>query len=90
MLDDDLFASPPYYKTLKVTCQCPFVNYSSDLNCEYETFQSNYPLIASRNIQAEEELTIHYGVHHSETSLINGIQCRCQATNCVQILQFNF
>ena len=90
MIDDDLFGVPIYYETLGVTCECPFVNHSCDPNCEYGTFQSNYKLIASRNIEKGEELCIHYGAHDTETSLIAGLQCKCGSHNCVGILKFDF
>ena len=90
MLDDDLFGIPRYYPNLGVTCECPFVNHSCDPNCEYGTFEHQYPLIASRDIQSGEELCIHYGAHDTETSLIQGLNCKCGSTNCVKILQFNF
>ena len=90
MLDDDVFGVPRYYETLGVTCECPFVNHSCDPNCEYGTGEHQYPLIASRDIQAGEELCIHYGAHDTDTSLIQGLQCRCQAENCVGLLDFNF
>ena len=90
MLDDDLFGVLPYYESLKVTCECPFVNHSYDLNCSYGTYEHQYPLIASRDIQPGEELCIHYGAHHTETSLIAGLPCRCGADNCTKILRFHF
>lgn len=90
MLDDDVFGVPRYYETLGVTCECPFVNHSCDPNCEYGTDEHQYPLIASRDIEKGEELTIHYGAHDTEKSLINGIQCKCGSAKCVGILRFNF
>lgn len=90
MLDDDVFGIPRYYHNLGITCECPFVNHSCDPNCEYGTYEFQYPLIAARDIKKGEELTIHYGAHDTETSLINGIKCGCQSDNCVQILIFNF
>jgi hypothetical protein len=90
MLDDDLFGVPRYYKTLDITCECPFVNHSCDPNCHYDTNKYQYPLIASRNIQPGEELCIHYGAHDTEYSLIAGIKCQCKSSNCVGILKFDF
>ena len=90
MLDDDVFGVPRYYKTLEITCECPFVNHSCDPNCEYGTYERQYPLIASRDIESGEELCIHYGAHDTETSLIAGLQCRCGSSNCVDVLKFDF
>lgn len=90
MLDDDLFGVPEYYKTLEVTCECPFVNHSCDPNCEYGTSEYQYKLISSRDILKGEELCIHYGAHDTETSLIAGLKCQCGSSNCVGILRFDF
>lgn len=89
-MNDDLFCIPPYYESLEVTCECPFVNHSCDPNCEYGTHEYRYKLIASSEIEKGEELCIHYGAHDRETSLIAGMQCKCGSSNCVGILKFDF
>lgn len=43
-----------------------------------------------RDIQAGEELCIHHGAHDTESSLIQGLPCRCQPENCGGVLNFNF
>jgi hypothetical protein len=90
MIDDDVFGVPSYYETMGITCECPFVNHSCDPNCEYTTYGERYSLVASRDIEAGEELCLHYGAHDSEYSLIQGLQCRCGSANCVGVLNFNF
>jgi hypothetical protein len=90
MLDDDVFGVPPYYQNLEITCECPFVNHSCDPNCEYGTNSTQYPLIASRDIEIGEELCVHYGAHDTETSLIRDLECKCGSSNCLGILKFDY
>ena len=62
-----------------------YVNHSCDPNCGYLTENNQTFTIALRDINAEEELRIHYGMLETEISFTNGLLCRCGATNCQKI-----
>lgn len=89
MLDDDLFQVPKYYKTREITEDCLRFNHSCDSNCGFDDDAEEF-VIATRDIEAGEELTYHYGLMDSENSLWVGLVCKCGAKNCSGVLKFDF
>ena len=59
-------------------------------NCGFgdDAFGDN--VVACRDIEAGEELTYHYGILETESSLIFGMECKCNSLNCVQKLTFDY
>ena len=47
-------------------------------------------MVAIRDIEVGEELTYHYGILESESSLIFGLQCKCDSINCCGRLTFDY
>ena len=90
MIDDNRFSVPRYVLTQGITDECTLFNHSCKPNCDFDGSNNGWALRARRNIDAEEELTIHYGCFETEESLTTGMQCNCGATTCVGQLQFDF
>jgi SET domain-containing protein len=90
MIDDDIYAMPVTFMEEKNNDECAYFNHSCNPNCGYEDGALADSVIAHRDIQPGEELTIHYGYLETESSLIFGLQCKCDSINCVGRITFDF
>jgi SET domain-containing protein len=90
MIDDDLFEVPRYLDTKSITDQCALFNHSCEPNCDYDSSNGKWALIARRDIDEGEELTYHYGCFEIEDSLIAGMKCNCGTASCQGQLNFDF
>ena len=90
MIDDDIYEIPRYIDTKAITDECALFNHSCEPNCDYDSANSEWALIARRDIDQGEELTIHYGCFETEGSLMAGVKCNCGATSCQGQLKFDF
>lgn len=92
MADDDLYCVPRLFTVRGVTCECPYFNHSCEPTCHYGTAPdgNEYAIFAYRDIDIDEEITVHYGCHATELSFWSGIQCRCGTPSCVGVLKFDF
>ena len=90
MIDDDLYALPHTYLEEKNNDECALFNHSCDPTCGFseEGFGDN--VVAVRDIEIGEELTYHYGILETESSLIFGMKCQCMSPNCVGRLTFDY
>lgn len=59
-------------------------------NCGFgdDAFGDN--VVACRDISPGEELTYHYGILETESSLIFGMECKCNSIECVKTLTFDY
>jgi hypothetical protein len=92
MIDDDLFEVPRYIdtKTITITDECVLFNHSCEPNCDYDSSDGKWALIARRDIDKGEELTYHYGCFETEDSLMTGMKCNCGAVSCQGELTFDY
>jgi SET domain-containing protein len=90
MIDDDLYAMPVTYAEEKNNDECAFFNHSCNANCGFAEDAFGDCVVAIRDIEPGEELTYHYGTLESESSLIFGLQCKCDSINCCGRLTFDY
>jgi SET domain-containing protein len=89
MIDDDLYLMPLTYMEEKNNDECAFFNHSCEPNCGFsDAFGDN--VIAVRDIAVGDELTYHYGILETESSLIYGLKCICNLSICCGRLTFDF
>ena len=90
MIDDDIYAIPLTYLEEKNNDECAFFNHSCNSNCGFSEDAFGDNVVAIRDIEPGEELTYHYGILESESSLIYGLQCKCDSINCSGRLTFDY
>ena len=92
MIDDNLYCVPRLFTARGVTCECPYFNHSCEPTCHYGTAPdgNEYAIFASRDIDIDEEITVHYGCHATENSFWSGLICKCGTASCVGVLTFDF
>lgn len=88
MIDDDLYAMPKTYMNEKNNDECALFNHSCTPNCGFD--DTGNGIIAVRTIEPGEELAYHYGFLETETSLIYGLICKCNSSNCDKRLLFDY
>ena len=90
MIGDDLYAMPDTYLEEKNNDECALFNHSCNPNCGFADDAFGDNVIACRDIFPGDELTYHYGFLETETSLIYGLKCQCNSSNCVGTLTFDY
>ena len=79
MRGDDLYDIPTH--KCNYICECAFFNHSCEPNVGFNKGSSNF-LVALRDIQLNEELTIDYQFLYTEPSFLKVNNCNCGAKNC--------
>jgi len=90
MIDDDLYAMPYTYMEEKNNDECALFNHSCNPNCGFADDGLGDTIVACRDIFPGDELTYHYGFLETETSLIYGLKCKCNSSNCCGLLTFDY
>jgi hypothetical protein len=90
MIDDDLYAMPYGYMEEKNNDECALFNHSCNPNCGFADDAYGDNVIACRDIQPGDELTYHYGFLETESSLIYGLKCKCNAKECNGRMTFDY
>jgi len=90
MVGDDLYALPFTYAEEQNNDECALFNHSCTPNVGFadEAFGDN--VVALRNIEPGDELVYHYGFLETETSLIQGMECKCKTPECGRRLTFDY
>lgn len=90
MIDDDLYALPHGYMEEKNNDECALFNHSCNPTCGFAEDGFGDNVVAVRDIEPGEELTYHYGILETEASLIYGLICKCNSSNCCGVLTFDY
>lgn len=92
MIDDDLYGLPVTYAEEKNNDECAYFNHSCTPNVGYtdECGSIGDKLVACCDINTGDELLCHYGFLETEASLIYGLECKCNASNCKGRLTFDY
>lgn len=90
MIDDDLYALPYTYMDEKNNDECALFNHSCNPTCGFADDACGDNVVALCDIEPGEELTYHYGILETESSLIQGLICKCNTQNCCGKLTFDY
>jgi hypothetical protein len=88
MVDDDIYAMPLTYKEEKNNDECALFNHSCSPNCGFD--DTGNCIMAVCTIQPGDELSYHYGFLETESSLIYGLQCKCDSKDCDKSILFDY